>query len=381
MSVRVPSSDVGLRLVLLALFAVLVPVGVASGETIHRRGGLDPIIAARVDLRPDGVLSIKGNDASQVIPWDLVRSIEDIRDASVRDGWERMKPMAEDLWRARSRVQRGDTRLAEPLFERHFERMLNEASDSELRLIISEGLLRVLLARGAFEEALPAALETIRLRRAGVTTDRYAFLPEVIDRRFWLVPALPPISTSKRMTALLPEVLRPWLEGEDPYVQALASGYASLAGVPKEAASGGGASGPGLGLIGAAREAVASDPEIRSDARARLALAVDADDAPLWVDAWARWFNARSVLLEPDPDLDLALIELLHIPAMHGARCPALASRAVSRAAEMLEAAGRTAEANQLRHELKVSQANVSPAFVPLEPVSSDDPIDGSETP
>jgi hypothetical protein len=368
------------------LSSVLLPVGIvgvclhfgdaASAETVQRRDGFDPETAARVSFAIDGVQCTRESGVTILVPWDRVRSIEDITDPSLREAWAIQQPIAEELWRARARVQRGDARLAEPLFERHFDRMMSAADDSELRLIVAEGLLRVRLARGAIEEAMPAALETIRLRRAGVTTDRYEGLTDIIDERFWLVPALPPIVTNQQQTELLPESLRLWIEAEDPFVRAMASGYASRSGSPKSADA---ASGAGLGLLGAALDSLAPEAEVRDQARGRLVGFASAEGAPSWLDAWSRWFQARSLLKEPDQDIDLALLQLLNLPARHLEASPALASRAVALAADVLEEAGRLSEAALLRRELRVSQANVPPALH-FESLLTDEPAQ-SESP
>ena len=348
----------------------LLFVDAAFAETVHRRDGSDPLTAARLSFELEGVSCTRDSGATILVPWDRVRSIEGIKDPSLREAWAIQKPISEELWRARTRVQRGDARLAEPLFERHFDRMMSSSEDSELRLIVAEGLLRVRLARGAIEGALPAALETIRLRRAGVTTDRYEGLPDIIDERFWLVPALPPITTNQVQTELLAERLEPWLGAIDPFVRALASGYASRSGAPKSADA---ASGVGLGVLGCALESLDPEAEIRDQARDRLVGLASTEGAPAWLDAWSRWFRGRSLLIEPEPDIDLALIELLHLPARHLEGSPALASRAVALAADVLEEQGRLPEAALLRRELLVSQANVPPAL-PHEPHFTDEP-------
>ena len=354
----------------------LLATDALDAETVQRRDGLDPLIAAQVDFRVDGVQCTRESGATMLIPWDRVRSIDDIKDPSLREAWVIQQPIAEQLWRARARVQRGDSRLAEPLFELHFDRMMSDLDDSELRLIVAEGLLRVRLARGAIEEALPAALETIRLRRAGVTTDRYQSLPDIIDERFWLIPALPPITTDRMQTQRLPERLRPWIDSADPYVRALATGYASRSG---SARSSEGASGVGLGVMGAALDSLESEPAVRQQARDRLVGFADEDGAPDWLDAWSRWFKGRSLLIDSGTDIDPALLELLHLPAQHLEESPALASRAVALAADVLEEADRLSEASLLRRELLVSQANVPPALhieSPLtdEPAQSESP-------
>ena len=125
--------------------------------------------------------------------------------------------------------------------------------------------------------------------------------------------------------------------------------------------------------------ATARDAELRSSARSRLAAGSDAENAPAWLEAWRRWFTGRSLLLESDVDLDVALIELLHVPALHVAGNPALAARSVALAADALQAAGRDLEAQALRRELLVSQVAVRPALGP-DPVSPDAPVE-TETP
>ena len=93
---------------------------------------------------------------------------------------------------------------------------------------------------------------------------------------------------------------------------------------------------------------------------------------PAWLNAWSRWFKGRSLLIEPDPDIDLALLELLHLPAQHLEESPALASRAVALAAYVLEDKGRLSEASLLRRELLVSQANVPPALHTESPLTDE---------
>ena len=88
------------------------------------------------------------------------------------------------------------------------------------------------------------------------------------------------------------------------------------------------------------------------------------ENAPEFMDAWRCWFNARAMMLENNADLDAALIELLHIPAIYMSLDPALSARAVALAADVLEASGRATESQLLRRELFVAQADVRPALL-----------------
>ena len=363
-----------------ATVGLLVLAGVASAETIHRRGGGEPITALSIEIRPEGVHAVRASGARQLIPWDMVRAIDDIDDATTRSAWARVRPMSEDLWRARVRLQRGDARLAGPLFEKYFESVRSEGAETEMALIVAEGLLRSRLASGASETALPSALETIRLRRSGIETDRYLGLPEVVDERLWVVPTLPPIATDPTALRALPENLSPWMQGEDAHVAALAMAYASMPGnasVQVDTLSAGAA------VVRTSLDTLSRDGETRAQARAKLDALADQAEAPAFIDAWRRWFVAQSMMLEEDVDLDLALLQLLHLPAIHQRSDPALSSRAVAFAADALESAGRTLEAGLLRRELHVAQSDVRPALIPemsaprndqLEPTSDEDP-------
>lgn len=345
----------------LVLLLCLLSAPVVASETVFRRGGGDPISATSIDVRPEGLFVVRASGASQLIPWDMVQSIEGIQDATTQSAWEKVQPMSEDLWRARTRLQRGDGRLAEPLFERHFDSMRAQGVDSEIALVVAEGLLRSRLASGALEKALPSALETIRLRRAGVTTDRYLSLPGVLDEQLWLVPRLPPIATDRAAFAALPEALRPWMESNDEYVSALASVYASMTNralCPVETSN------SGIAFVRAALDALSSDESMRTKGTRMLHEFALEENAPEFMDAWRCWFNARAMMLENNADLDAALIELLHIPAIYMSLDPALSARAVALAADVLEASGRATESQLLRRELFVAQADVRPALL-----------------
>ena len=335
--------------------------GFVSAETVQRRGGGEPITAVEIEVRPEGLYVVRANGTPQIVPWDMVQSIEEIQDPVALKAWELKQPMAEDLWRARTRLQRGDGRLAEPLFEAYFENLRSDGADSELSLIVAEGLLRSRLSAGEIEAAIPSALETIRLRRAGVTTDRYLGLPEVLDERIWLVPTLPPVPTDRAALLALPESLAPWIQDEDKYIAALARAYSSMSRESKVAEVKSGNS--GVQVVQTAIDTLADDAKVRTAAIRTLNSLAEQPDAPDFVSAWKHWFNARSMMLEEDVDLDIALIELLHIPAIYRRDQPALAARAVACAADTLQTAGRDAEAALLQRELFVSQADVRPAL------------------
>ena len=318
-----------------------------------------------------------GTSTGRLIPWDQVRLIDDIEDPVLAADWARWQPIANDLWRARTRLQRGDRALSEPLFERHFERLIADPAGSELALIVAEGLLRSRLRSGAIEALLPAALETARLRRAGFSTDRYQDLPPVLDEQFWLVPRLAPIPTRTDLDgSSMRDSLKRWIDDPDPVVAGLARAYAMMHDAPDSFIENDllqSATEPGASLLLSAVLTGSSDPDRRAIARDRLRSLLAAG-GPL--EPWRAWFIGVSELHEQSASLDSALIKLLSIPAVHLHRDPALAIRAISVSADALEHAERVDEAKVLRRELERLDFDVDPALMP-DDIATDIPSSG----
>ena len=307
----------------------------------------------------------------RVLPWDQIRSIEGIEDPVLASEWNRWQPVADDLWRARARLQRGDRALSAPLFERHFDLVASDAEGSELGLIVAEGLLRSRLRSGAIEALIPAALETIRLRRAGYQTNRYQHLEPVLDEQLWIVPRLAPVRTredldSKSMRALL----KPWIDSPDPVVAEIADAYARMHDPPDFLAEGArfeSRNASGAALLSAAIATGAADPEQRAAARDRFDSLLRTMPAQASLDSWRGWFMGVSGLLDREGSLDLAILDLISIPALHLHRDPALSLRAIAVCADALENAGRTDEATVLRQEIERLDFKVAPALLPVD--------------
>ena len=318
-----------------------------------------------------------GSSTGRLIPWDQVRLIDGIEDPVLAADWARWQPVADDLWRARSRLQRGDRARSEPLFERHFDRIIADPAGSELALIVAEGLLRSRLRSGAIEALLPAALETVRLRRAGFSTDRYQDLPAVLDEEFWLVPRLAPIPTRTDLDgSSMRRLLERWIDDPDPVVAGIARAYAMMHDAPDSFIENDllqSATEPGASLLVSAVLTGSSDPDRRAIARERLDSLLAAGGS---LETWREWFIGVSELREESGSLDSALIKLLSIPAVHLHRDPALAIRAISISADALEHADRADEAEVLRRELDRLDFEVAPALMP-EDLATDIPSSG----
>lgn len=351
-----------LRVVSLVMLPVLFPLTVLNAEVVHLRDGAAPVDAVRVAFVPGGLEAVTTGGETRRFALDQVARIDDMTDPILIDQWGLRQDLARDVWRARSRVQRGDPELALALFQRHFTPRTSDERTHEFALIIAEGLLRCLLESGETEAILPAALETTRLRRAGVTTDRYDSLPPVIDERFWLLPKLPPIATSASSLDRLPDELRHWQIDSDPVVSRLAELYASMA---RRSVRSSGSPDLGVVLMESILGTRSVDNRVRQDALRTLDELSALDDAPEFIAAWRAWFDATSRLAAGEVGTDPVVLSLLELPAVFQGSYPVLARRAVELAARVLSADGRDEESATLRRFLQESPRQTSPVLTP----------------
>ncbi|MEE2908015.1 MAG: hypothetical protein VX527_09315 [Planctomycetota bacterium] len=215
--------------------SLLIPISLCSVLSI----GIDVVelrdgrgeLTGTVQASDMGSLRLEMTDGKrQQIPWDLVRSIRFEDPGNHPGGMKERLQRADDIWRARSRLQRGDVELAEPLFEQLFEPSIEHRDETDL--IIAEGLLRCRLSRGELVEALVPALETARLRGLGVQTDRYDDLSVIYDPSTQLCIYLPPAWPQARPLPRLIQQLENWDAGGNEDLARIASKYRILVEFP-----------------------------------------------------------------------------------------------------------------------------------------------------
>jgi hypothetical protein len=315
--------------------------------------------ADRIELR-DGAAAVEGRvrtvnddgvtvelDQSQVrtIPWDRIRAISPVQQG---DEFTRLNDMAVKLWRARTRVERGDHQLAEPFFEEFFERFLGR--QSETALVVMEGMLRCRLARGANDLAVIPALEVARLRLAGVTTDSYKSLPPVFDTATALCPYLPPDWVP---SALLPKLARQ-LASYDAKGNAIVRGLADAYRIAAQQQSGiADAAGPAT--------VVSEYPGVRflqmvvhADARSEPELIKLAASMGPWAEAWATFAVGRAQLAsDKQPQHQAGLLNLLRVSAQRGGSQPYLSGLALAAVGQALAKSGQVEDADVVRAELQ----------------------------
>lgn len=355
-----------------AVLLVLLFARPTFGQVVLRGG--DVLDDAVISASSQGVVTLPrlGSGAERTIPWDLIREVR----GEHADAARPFTALAADAWRARWRLARGDTALAEPLLAALFEKVRTEDGPTTLR--IAEGLLRCRLARADQAGAIEPWLSALRNQAmaAGLPAESAPVLAtglrSTIDAETGLVPSLPPIWINVEATAAFAGRYAP-TDDAPPSVRELARLFARSAALdsgitpptPMDAPStepGAPAPvGPGSAGIDLVRQIVASreaDPKKRAAARDRLASGLAAD-ADTWREAWRRAALGRSLLMEQDAALrSEGLIHLLHLPARFSRSQPYLAGLAAVEAAAELKRRGdrQTDIAVRLIGELKAAE-------------------------
>ena len=333
----------------LLLAACCLVVTGARADVVERRGA-EPAVQGTVTLIDEaGVVLRSPLGAVHFIPWDRVRSVQtDRTDPTLA---ARMKT-AVDLWRARSRVERHDTTLAEPVLERLFE--MYHGSTHETALVVAEGLLRCRVARADQVLAVIPALDVARLRRAGVTTHAYATLDPEFDTQYALCIVVAAVWLPSPRLELLARDLAAYDAQGDEVVEALANEYRNavlrtLGRTPDPAATS--IDHPGIDLMKRLNACRSEDPDTRSAAREQLRRAIP--KMPPWAEAWARYQIGVSLLAEKGIGRrQKGAVSLIHLPARFNRTHPFLAGLALAEVAAALETADDAAAAATLRSEL-----------------------------
>lgn len=323
---------------------------------------------------------IAEGEAARVVGWDRVKEVKG-------DGAAKAAPfatIADKLWRARTRLERGDIAGAEPLFDSLADVYAGE--DGPSAAVVAEGLLRCRLARGAQSAATWSWLNWVRLmeRSGGVGvrdvkgTARAGWigggidLAPVVDAGTGLAPALSPVwapGSATQAAAGSPE----WghLRARGGVTAELATLYEKAArfeaGLDQEivlATPLAGTAGTALVReIVLARGGSAAERETARQAlRSRLQFAAgraggskgSAAAMPRWVEAWVRIGLGRSLIREENAAERIrGVVELLHLPARFMSDQPYLAGVALADAVVTLAEIGDAGGAAALRGELQ----------------------------
>ncbi|MCC6320515.1 MAG: hypothetical protein IT438_03655 [Phycisphaerales bacterium] len=331
----------------------------------------------------------------RLVGWDRVRTVEGPDAAK----YEPYRALADRLWRARTRLERGDWLAASGI--------LRELAPAQARrggptgAVVFEGLLRCELARGAHAAALGAWFEWLMcMDRSGAISDAGLTRPGnwvggaidspvgaaiVVDAKTALCPALPPIwvgqtaidaaVSSGQWETMFPSATRAAGQSasagspEEQRANAVTGAYLQLyltaaraeAGLPVHAPE----VGPqvfGVRLVRLIVLARCGDAKQRDAARAGLATLATGqspDGAEPWVEAWCRAGIGRSLIRETEvPQRVRGVIELLHVPARFASGSPDLAATCLAEAAVTLWELGDQSGAAALKAELLAQYAS-----------------------
>ncbi|MFO0962464.1 MAG: hypothetical protein U0625_06095 [Phycisphaerales bacterium] len=348
--------------------SLAAPAHAPAPESVELRGSAGVLEG---EVRVLGAAGIElrsrrgGVEATQVIPWSEVRALASAASDPVAQRW---LAAGEALWRARTRLARGDAGFArEPLAQA--AQAWRGAAPCPDGLFAAAQQAQALLRAGQAAEAVAPAFEALRILRApGAAVDAATLPPRIADALAMLPPALAPSALTPQEAAAVAAALAAMDFGADAPLRAAAQAYAAVAmagGAPAAAP----AAAPAPGTAPAATDAAASraeaaqratlaalealrdlrSPDAKVRAAGRAALAKARRTMPAWFEPWARFALGQSLGGETEAAVrDRGLALLLSVAAADARDQPWLAARARAEGARLLTQAGNTAGAKRL---------------------------------
>lgn len=294
------------RLLPLAI-AISSAAALAQGS-VTLRGEREPLPSALESVSSHGV-SLQ-DDPGAIITWDRIKHLD-------ADAWTDYASIAQDAWRARARLERGDIVLAAPLYKQLFE---TYQDDPGLMLAFAAHGHRVcLVAIGRHDDAITPMLVA------------HASSPERTN------PSDPTTPQPIWLTGDAPD-LDAYLENDSEIARLFAvAARFEREGIEHTPASSEAPAHPVLRDIVVSR--ISGDAGQRKTARERLVLEAQRHDGT-WREARARLAIGRSLLRESDRDARLAaIIEFANVGARFRSAAPRLAAIALAETIREVERA------------------------------------------
>lgn len=326
--------------------AAAAPQGQVAGVSLE---GITLAIAAPAGSPP--------SSAERLLSWDLVARV----DGPLSGEAAAFAPLSDAMWRARTRLERGDSFGAEPLFEELFVKYVGQRGPSAA--VVCGGLLRCRMMEGAQTGAVPAFIAYVNAlpedHTAGLALPSFDPTPGVaIDAATQIAPLLPPVWVNLSSVQALAGGTWPLanVEGARPRAVALQALYEQAArfeaGMVSRAFALTGDKDDGVQLVSEVVTARIGDESQR--ATARQALAARLKKKPVaWIEVWCRVGIGRSLLREASRDAQLmGVSELLEVPARLERVNPYLTGIALAEAAVALHKLDDKAGATRLRTDL-----------------------------
>lgn len=342
--------------------------GVSIRRTLERNGG---------SATGDG--ASRAIEATDRLAWDRVAQIEsdDGGQPSADPETAAWLERGERLWRARARLARGDTALAEQALGPAW---VFEPTAGPTGLVAALIELQVALGREDHPRAWRAWLEVARARQSGAreaaletwlecSSSGTLIQRPLVDELTGLCPALPPFAADASEQTRMLAVLDDFDARGDAELALLRDAIAAVVAPSREPppVPEAGSARPS-GATGKSSEERSDESDANSDRRRtrdflralralRRGDAAERDQAresvvaqrrrlPEWAEAWSRFAVGSGLLMDGTPEATLlGQIELMHLPARFAESQPWLTSQAALLAAEASRRADRADEA------------------------------------
>jgi hypothetical protein len=377
-------------------------------DRVRLHGEPEPLHGLVTEVTPAGVLvrvpPLGSDDPTQpgarlvLVALDRVQSVSGPGEPLFRP----YASTATGLWRARTRMERGDLALAEEALRDVLDPA--EVPTGPTGMVTAELVLRARLTRGWTGGALWPWLQWLHAKRQRLETPgqpqwvgQSTSAAPVVDAEMGLCPSLPPVFSARvnrgALEALAESPEASGVPESDPVVRELKELYLFAArwelaadNAERSAALPASRSAdPGVTFVREIVQARTASPDLRAQARARLSERLANElterslaardpratpDPPRWVELWCRLGIGRSLVREEAPEQRRrGVLELVSVAARAGDSAPTFSLIALAEAAEELRSQGDTAAAEVLAAEARRIRPWISPAGPPgLEP-------------
>ena len=316
-----------------SILLTLIMASTAWCDTVFLRESPEPIDCSIFSWSKEGLrVQLKQQDVQQVIAWHTIKSIDSDQ---VGARFKEHLVRGQMLWRAKIRLQRGDIRLAMPLFEETFMQLKNAKGDDAF--LAAEGMLRCTIAHGNIHASVAPWLAAVRHLDQGHNS-LFPALSPVIDTTTFLCPHVPPvwethlversISTLKLDNQLMNEFADVIL-GEAGPTQTLQHGPDFLRNV--------------LLLTEYNHTQIADQIETMSRKTALQP----------WQLAWIEYSAARGLLEQGEQARTMALLKLAEVASIFGKEQPWIAGASMVLMAETLQSDGNKKASKNIRNEFR----------------------------
>ena len=311
-----------------------------ASSMLTLRDGVPPPAMLVRDVTADGVELVAGESdgaAMQLLTWDRVASVQ----GNWRDKAAPYRAMSNDLWRARVRLERGDSLGAEPLLEKHAATFAQR--QGPLSAMVWSGLLRCRVNRQAQSAAIVAWAGVVRAGQGEVVFASRAKAGDeardtaIIDAGTMLAPQLAPIFLPAPSLQIVTQAIPAKSETRADKLMLLYVAAADFELGRKTPLPARESDDVALALTWDVVAARIGDDATKATAKKNLQARLQAAEPPRWQEAWVRVALGRLMIASTEvEERRLGVVMLLHVPARLADAHPYLAGLALAEVSVML---------------------------------------------